>query len=96
MSLFFAWRMSAIIEGISYLLLLFVAMPMKYMYGMPEAVSIVGSAHGLLFVVFMVLLAIVYLRETMSFKQCVVAFSASVIPFGAFVFDHYIRQRIPA
>ncbi|NBC86009.1 MAG: hypothetical protein GVY25_07430, partial [Bacteroidetes bacterium] len=37
MSLFFAWRMSAIIEGISYLLLLFVAMPMKYMYGMPEA-----------------------------------------------------------
>ena len=52
MSLFFAWRMSAIIEGISYLLLLFVAMPMKYMYGMPEAVSIVGSAHGLLFVVF--------------------------------------------
>ncbi|PEN14257.1 hypothetical protein CRI94_04255 [Longibacter salinarum] len=96
MSLFFSWRMSAIIEGISYIVLLFIAMPMKYIYGMPEAVRLVGSIHGLLFVVFMALLAVVYLRDTMTLKQCVMAFIASVIPFGAFVFDHYIRQRVPA
>lgn len=96
MSLFFAWRTSAILEGISYLLLLFVAMPLKYMYDMPFAVRIVGSAHGLLFVVFMVLLAIVYLRDTMTFKQCVTGFVASLVPFGAFVFDHYIKQRVVA
>jgi integral membrane protein len=96
MSYFFAWRMSAILEGISYVVLLFIAMPMKYIYGKPEAVSLVGSIHGLLFVVFMVLLAVVYLRETMTLKQCAMGFAASLIPFGAFVFDHYIRQRVPA
>jgi integral membrane protein len=96
MSLFFAWRTSAILEGISYLLLLFIAMPLKYMYDMPFAVRVVGSAHGLLFVVFMVLLAIVYLRDTMTFKQCVMGFVASLVPFGAFVFDHYIKQRVVA
>lgn len=88
--------MSAILEGISYLLLLFIAMPLKYMYDMPFAVRIAGSAHGLLFVVFMVLLAVVYLRNTMTLKQCVAGFIASLIPFGAFVFDHYIKQRVEA
>mgnify|MGYP006274843965 FL=1 len=96
MSLFVAWRTSAILEGISYLLLLFIAMPLKYIYDMPFAVRIAGSAHGLLFVVFMVLLAIVYLRDTMTFKQCVMGFVASLVPFGAFVFDHYIKQRVVA
>ncbi len=96
MSLFFAWRMSAIMEGISYLLLLFIAMPLKYMYNMPFAVRIAGSAHGLLFVVFMVLLAAVYARNTMTFKQCVIGFVASLLPFGAFVFDHYIKQKVNA
>ena len=96
MSLFFAWRMSAILEGISYLLLLFIAMPLKYMYDMPFAVRVAGSAHGLLFVVFMVLLAAIYVRETMTFKQCLMAFVASILPFGAFVFDSYIKQRVGA
>jgi len=96
MSLFFAWRMSAIIEGISYLLLLFIAMPLKYVYDMPFAVRIAGSAHGLLFVVFMVLLAAVYVRNTMTLKQCVMGFIASIIPFGAFVFDHHIKQKVNA
>lgn len=96
MRLFFAWRVSAIAEGISYLLLLFLAMPLKYLYGMPEAVRLVGSLHGGLFVVFIALLAVVYIKGTMTLKQCVVAFIASVLPFGAFVFDHYIKQRVSA
>jgi integral membrane protein len=96
MRLFFAWRVSAIAEGISYLLLLFIAMPLKYAYGMPEAVRLVGSLHGGLFVVFIGLLAAVYLKGTMTLKQCVMAFIASLLPFGAFVFDRHIKQRVAA
>jgi integral membrane protein len=96
MRLFLAWRISAIAEGVSYLLLLFIAMPLKYAYGMPEAVRLVGSLHGGLFVVFIALLAAVYTKNIMTLKQCVVAFIASVLPFGAFVFDHYIKQRVHA
>lgn len=96
MRLFLAWRISAIAEGISYLLLLLIAMPLKYMYSLPEAVRLVGSIHGGLFVVFMALLLAVYLRRTMTFKQCTTAFVASLLPFGAFVFDAYIKRRVSA
>ena len=96
MRFFLAWRISAIAEGLSYLALLFVAMPLKYLYGMPEAVRIVGAIHGGLFVVFVALLLAVYLRKTMTLKQCAGAFIASLLPFGAFVFDSYIKRRVEA
>lgn len=96
MRLFVAWRVSAITEGISYLLLLLIAMPLKYMYGLPEAVRLVGAIHGGLFIVFMALLLAVYLRQAMTFTQCVAAFVASILPFGAFVFDAYIKRRVQA
>ncbi len=96
MRLFVAWRVSAITEGISYLLLLLIAMPLKYMYGLPEAVRLVGAIHGGLFIVFMALLLAVYLRQAMTFMQCVAAFVASILPFGAFVFDAYIKRRVQA
>lgn len=95
MNLFSAWRFSALAEGASYLLLLFVAMPLKYMYGFPEAVHLMGSLHGALFVVFIALLAaVVFITKTMTFRQAVAAFVASVLPFGAFVFDYYIKRRV--
>jgi integral membrane protein len=50
------FRLVATLEGISFLVLLFVAMPLKYFAGMPKAVSVVGMAHGLLFVAYMYLL----------------------------------------
>lgn len=96
MRLFFSWRVSAIAEGISYVLLLLIAMPLKYMYGMPEAVRLVGALHGGLFVIFVALLLGVYVQKTMTFKQCAAAFVASLLPFGAFVFDAYIKRRVEA
>lgn len=96
MSLFSAWRLSALTEGVSYLLLLFIAMPMKYVYDLPTAVRIVGSLHGALFVAFMALLVAVLVRKWMSFRQGVAAFIASLLPFGAFVFDRYIKKRVYA
>lgn len=96
MRLFLAWRISALTEGASYLVLLFLAMPLKYLYDLPEAVRLVGALHGGLFVAFMILLGAVYVRKTMTLKQCVAAFVASLLPFGAFVFDRYIKRRVTA
>jgi integral membrane protein len=49
-------RLMALLEGSSLLLLLFVAMPLKYQFGMPEVVSWVGQLHGALFVIFNIVL----------------------------------------
>jgi integral membrane protein len=81
------------LEGISYLILLGVAMPLKYLAGMPMAVRIMGSIHGFLFVAFMVALANVWKTEKWSFKKLVTAFVLSFIPFGTFYLDKQIRQE---
>ena len=56
------FRMTALAEGVSFLTLLFVAMPMKYFMGMPEVVRVVGSIHGGLFLLYVGLLAIVHTK----------------------------------
>ncbi|MFN5622266.1 MAG: DUF3817 domain-containing protein [Flavobacteriales bacterium] len=71
-------------EGISYLILLGFAMPMKYIFDKPEYVRSVGSAHGLLFVLFMVVLAYGFANKAITFKQAAFAFLLSLVPFGTF------------
>lgn len=78
-------------EGISYLLLLGIAMPLKYMVGMPMAVSIVGSIHGFLFVVFCFALLHALLKTPLPFRWSVIAFIASLLPFGPFLIDHRLK-----
>jgi integral membrane protein len=80
-------------EGISYLLLLGVAMPLKYLANMPMAVKVAGSIHGFLFVSFMVALANVWKTEKWSFKKLANAFILSFVPFGTFYLDKQIRQE---
>jgi integral membrane protein len=72
------------IEGYSYLLLLFIAMPLKYLYNTPEYVRPMGSIHGVLFVAFMILLALMFFKVKLSFKNSVLAFLLSLVPFGTF------------
>lgn len=79
-------------EGISYLLLLFVAMPMKYIWNMPEAVRIMGMAHGVLFVLFMFSISGLWGQKKFDFKQSFYAFILSLLPFGTF----YLKRLIPA
>lgn len=84
-------RLLAIVEGISLLVLLFIAMPLKYHYGMPEAVTLAGRTHGALFLVFSGMLMVVSQRhawpDSFSFK----VFLASMIPFASFVVDRQIK-----
>jgi integral membrane protein len=86
-------RLVGFIEGLSYLILLGIAMPLKYFADMPLAVRIVGSAHGGLFVLFFLCVAEVSFRRSWwSAKFWGAAFVASLIPFGTFVFDNWLKQ----
>lgn len=81
------FRLIALLEGISFLILLFVAMPLKYFAGFPEAVASVGMAHGVLFIAYMLLLVVV--KEDQKWGLVLFAKSAlvSFVPFGTFYAD---------
>ncbi len=86
------FRLVGILEGISYLLLLFIAMPMKYALDMPLAVKYTGWAHGVLFVAYGFTLLIAAVQLGWSFKKVILAGFASLVPFGPFWLDKRVRK----
>lgn len=88
------FRWVAFLEGLSFVLLLFVAMPLKYWAGLPMAVRIVGSLHGLLFVVFIAALFRAALERGWPPKRWGLAFLSSLIPFGTFAFDRSLKREL--
>jgi integral membrane protein len=88
-----AFRMIALAEGTSFLILLFIAMPMKYLMGMPLAVRVAGSIHGLLFLLYVARLAKLRSAYEWDNKFSMQAFVASILPFGTFFFDKYLREK---
>jgi integral membrane protein len=93
------FRIIGIIEGISYLVLLGIAMPLKYWAGIPEVVKVVGWAHGVLFVLYCLALLNVWVARRWSFGRAILAFVVSLLPFGTFIFDKSLRreeQGLPA
>lgn len=85
-------RRAGNIEGLSFLVLVFVAMPLKYFAGQPLAVKIFGWLHGVLFVWFCWVLAVAFFRGGLSFGLATLAFIASLLPFGPFVIDHKLQR----
>jgi len=85
--------MIALAEGISFLTLLFIAMPIKYVMGMPEVVRVVGTMHGVLFLLYVGLLAMLHVRQRWSFSFSLYALLASMIPFGTFMLDKQLRKK---
>lgn len=81
------FRIIAFFEGTSFILLLGIAMPLKYMYGKPEMVKIVGMAHGVLFIAYIVLAIVVKEKLNWNTKQTLLALVASVLPFGTYYAD---------
>lgn len=96
MSLLRAFRITALSEGSSFLVLLFVAMPMKYVMGMPIAVRIVGTIHGMLFLLYVWQLAKLHTKHQWEPRFSFSAFLAAILPFGTFVLDKYLREREPS
>ena len=88
-----ALRTTGIIEGISFLILLGIAMPMKYVFGQPEMVRFVGSLHGVLTILYILLLINVSMRMRWSIKTTALAFIASLIPFGMLYAEFNIFRK---
>lgn len=86
-------RLISLIEGISYLLLLFIGMPLKYGVGIKEVNHILGMGHGILTIVFCIMLSVVWTQKTLSSRWCIVIFIASLIPFGAFFIERNLKKH---
>ncbi|MCA0754154.1 DUF3817 domain-containing protein [Paenibacillus sp. N4] len=74
-------------EGLSFLVLLLIAMPLKYWADLPQAVMVAGSLHGLLFVLYMLALLNVWISNRWSIVKVALAALAAFLPFGPFVLD---------
>ena len=83
-------------EGVSFLVLLGIAMPLKYFADMPEAVKVVGWVHGVLFMAFALTVAQTSQALHWPFSRVVAAMIAAVLPFGPFVFDRKLREEAAA
>lgn len=80
-------------EGVSCLLLFGVGMPLKYTAGMPLAVTITGSLHGALFLLYLLALAHAWMVMRWSFARVALLFIAGVLPFGTFVSERWLRRQ---
>jgi integral membrane protein len=90
----FHWfRKIALAEGISFLVLLLIAMPLKYMADFPLAVTVIGGLHGVLFIAFMIWAFWVKDEYKKGFGWLVKAFLASIVPFGTFVMDRQWKKE---
>ena len=87
------FRIVAFWEGISFLLLLFVAMPLKYGFGVDMAVRVVGMAHGLLFIAYVVTLGLAWSR--LGTGLGCIAFAVSFVPAGTFWLEARLRRVRP-
>lgn len=84
-------RIVGLLEGISFLVLLLIAMPMKYFANMPLPVSIVGGMHGFLFVAYVALAILAAVAFRWPVGRLLLALAASVIPTGTFWFDRKLQ-----
>jgi integral membrane protein len=86
-------RVAAMVEAVSFLLLLGVAMPLKYFAGIPVAVQIAGWTHGLLFMLFGVCLLVAHGERQWPVSWTAVVFVAALLPFGPFVIDRRLKSE---
>ena len=90
----FLFRLISILEGLSFVLLLFLAMPMKYLGGQDFFVKILGMPHGILFLVYIFFAFVLSFRLKWGVLVTIEVLLASVIPFGTFYIDRKYLKRI--
>lgn len=86
-------RAVALIEGISFIMLLGIAMPLKYFAGMPQAVTLAGWLHGMLFIAFCIALTQAHQEAKWNFWRTGTVLIAALLPFGPFVIDGRLREE---
>jgi len=87
------FRIVALLEGVSYLLLLFVAMPIKYVLEDPQYVKLLGMPHGILFITYIVLAVLFKKQFSWTNIELFIVLIASIIPFGTFYIDRKYLKR---
>lgn len=88
------FKIVATLEGVSLLALLFIAMPLKYVWDMPEYVRVVGMAHGLLFIVYIIIASMLKSELKWPLNKYLIICLASVIPFGTFYIEYKYFKNI--
>lgn len=86
-------RLAGIVEAISFLLLLGIAMPLKYVWGQPLGVKVVGWVHGVLFVLFCFALNGARVAHDWPMSKSAKVLVAALLPFGPFVIDHGLKEE---
>ena len=89
------FRIVALLEGVSYILLLFIATPIKYFGNDPQYVKLLGMPHGLLFIAYITLAIILKNDFQWNTKQFLIVLVASIIPFGTFYIDKVYLKETP-
>jgi integral membrane protein len=86
------FRIISFLEGVSYLLLLFIASPIKYFQGDASYVKMLGMPHGILFMLYIVLAILIKKEMKWNIKTLGIVMVASILPFGTFYVDKkYLR-----
>ncbi len=86
-------RVLGFVEGTSFVLLVLVAMPLKYWFGMPIFVRVVGTAHGVLFLWLCAELAQACFGRGFAMKKGALVFGAALFPFGPFLIDRWLEKE---
>tara|TARA_B100001248_G_C27385282_1_gene459301 strand:- start:851 stop:1138 length:288 start_codon:yes stop_codon:yes gene_type:complete len=81
------YRLTAFLEGVSYILLLFIAVPIKYLLNEALFVKILGMPHGILFILYILFSIIAKIKYNWNFRKFLVISIASLVPFGTFYID---------
>lgn len=82
------FKIVAFVEGLSFLLILFITMPLKYWMDMPTPNKVIGMAHGILFIAYIALSVEMRMEYRWGLKKTLLALLASILPFGTFYFVH--------
>ncbi|PQV47755.1 integral membrane protein [Jejuia pallidilutea] len=81
------FRVVALLEGVSYILLLFIATPIKYLANDPQYVKLLGMPHGLLFVAYVAIAFLIKNDLNWTNKEFAIVLIAAIVPFGTFYID---------
>ncbi|MGY0392506.1 DUF3817 domain-containing protein [Bizionia sp. KMM 8389] len=88
-----AFRLIAFLEGVSYILLLFIATPIKYLADDPQYVKMLGMPHGILFIAYIIVALIISKKMAWTNKTLAIVLLASIIPFGTFYVEYKYLKR---
>ena len=93
MKLLQLFRKVALYEGLSLIVLMGIAMPLKYIWDQPVAVKVFGWIHGILFILYIWILFRVWMDRDWPFKRVAIAVIASLVPFGTIIFDRSLKRE---